>query len=126
MLRVDKRGGAAHLLRLGHAMQRNRGLTGGFRPVNLYNTAARQAADAQREIQSDRSGRDMVDIHTGVFTQAHNRAFAELLFDLPERGLQRLLFIGRRRDRFQLFLGSHEKPPARFKNSCSYYSSTKK
>ena len=108
VLRVDKRGRTAHFLRLCHAVQRNCGLTGGLRSVDLHNTAARQAADTKREIQADRPGRDMVDVHAGVFAQAHDRSLAELALDLAERGLERLLFIGRGRDRFNLFPGSHK------------------
>ncbi len=51
--------------------------------------------------------------HAGVFAQTHDRTLAELLFDLPERRGERFLFIGRRRDRFELFFGSHKEPPAR-------------
>ena len=121
VLRVDKRGGAAHLLRLGHAMQRNRRFTRGLRPVDFDDTAARQAADAKRKVKPDRAGWDMFDIHARVLAQAHNRAFAELLFDLPERRGERFLFIGRRRDRFKLYLGSHCVPPALIR--CVHYTS---
>ena len=89
-------------------MQRNRGLTGGFRSVDLNDSAARQTADAECEIQTDRAGRDVFDIHAGVFAQTHNRAFAELLFDLTERSGKCFLLISRRSDRFQLLFGSHD------------------
>ena len=42
---------AAHFLCLGQHVQRQRGLTGGLRPVDLHNTAPGQAADTQRQIQ---------------------------------------------------------------------------
>ena len=108
VLGVDKRSRAAQLLRLCNAVQRNRGLTGGFRSVDLNDSAARQTADAECEIQTDRAGRDVFDIHAGVFAQTHNRAFAELLFDLTERSGKCFLLISRRSDRFQLLFGSHD------------------
>ena len=80
MLGVDKRSRAAQLLCLCNAVQRNRGLTGGFRSVDLNDSAA----------------------------QTHNRAFAELLFDLTERSGKCFLLISRRSDRFQLLFGSHD------------------
>ena len=108
VLGIDKRSRAAQLLCLCNAVQRNRGLTGGFRSVDLNDSAARQTADAEREIQTDRAGRDVFDIHAGVFAQTHNRAFAELLFDLTERSGKCFLLISRRSDRFQLLFGSHD------------------
>ena len=102
VLGVDKRSRAAQLLRLCNAVQRNRGLTGGFRSVDLNDSAARQTADAEREIQTDRASRDVFDVHAGVFAQTHDRAFAELLFDLTERSGKCFLLISRRSDRFQL------------------------
>ena len=67
-----------------------------------------ETADAECEIQTDRAGRDVFDIHAGVFAQTHNRAFAELLFDLTERSGKCFLLISRRSDRFQLLFGSHD------------------
>ena len=46
MLGIDECGHTAGLLGIGHHMQRQCGLTRGFRSVNLHNTAFRQAADA--------------------------------------------------------------------------------
>ena len=52
VLGVDEGAGAALLLRLGHAMQRQRRLAGGFGAVNLDHPPARQAADAQRNVEA--------------------------------------------------------------------------
>ena len=72
VLRVDECRRAAELLRLCYAVQRDRGLTGGLRSINLDDTAARQAADAEREVEADRAGRDVLDRHAGVFAEAHD------------------------------------------------------
>jgi hypothetical protein len=65
------------------------------RAKDLHHPAARQAAHTQRDIQAQRSGGDDVDLfdHLAV-TQPHDRAFAELLFDLQQRSLQGLGFFG--------------------------------
>ena len=49
VLHVDKRRVAAHFLAFGDAVERQGGLTGGFRPVDLNDSAARQTADTERE-----------------------------------------------------------------------------
>ena len=51
VLGVDEGGDAAELLRLGDDLQRQRGLAGGFRAVDLDDAAARQAADAERDVE---------------------------------------------------------------------------
>ena len=108
VLRVDECRRAAELLRLCYAVQSDRGLTGGLRSVNLDDTAARQAADAEREVEADRAGRDVLDRHAGVFTEAHDRALAELLFDLAERVGERFLFVRCRCNRLKLLFRSHK------------------
>ena len=94
MLGVDERGGAADALRLGDDLQRQRGLARGLRTVDLDDAAARQAADAERDVQPERAGRHRFDVvvRAGI-AQAHDRALAELLFDLAERGDERLLAV---------------------------------
>ena len=51
VLGVDEGRRAAHLLRLGDAVQRHRGLAGGFRPVDLHDAPLGQAAHAKRKVQ---------------------------------------------------------------------------
>jgi hypothetical protein len=96
VLGVDEGGGAAALLALGDDLQRQRGLAGGLGPVDLDDAAARQAADAERDVEPQRAGRLSRPRRrrsaTGV-AEAHDRALAELLLDLPERGGQRLLAV---------------------------------
>jgi hypothetical protein len=57
VLGVDEGADAALLLRFGEAVQRQRGLARGFRPVDLDHPAARQAADAERDVEPERAGR---------------------------------------------------------------------
>ena len=51
MLRIDERGDPTVFLSISHHMQRQRGLAGGFRTVDLHNTTLRQTSDAQCHIQ---------------------------------------------------------------------------
>ena len=91
---VDEGGGAAGLLHLGDDLQAQRGLARGFRPVDLDDAAARQAADAERDVEPERAGRHdlQVVLDLGV-AHLHDRALAELLFDLRQRGGERLAFV---------------------------------
>src|SRR5256885_6243676 len=98
-VRVRDEGGVAdRLLGLGEAVQRERGLAGGFRPVDLDHAAARQAADAERDVEPERAGRDRVDLHgLVVLAELHDRALAEGALDLGQRGFKgfRLVHGGR-------------------------------
>ena len=96
MLNVDEGDLAAHLLCLGQNLQGQRGFTGGFGAVDLDNTAAGHAADAQCQIKAQATGGDGIDLHRDIGTQLHNGTLAELLFNLCQRGFQRGLLIGGR------------------------------
>ena len=50
MLGIDKARNAAALLHFRNHVQRDRGLTGGLRSVDLDDTPLRNAAESQREI----------------------------------------------------------------------------
>ena len=101
VLHVDEGHLAAHLLGLGQRLQRQRGLAGGFRPVHFHHAAPGQAADAQRQVETQTAGGNGVHLHGHVGAQLHNGALAELLFDLGQSGFQCGLFIaGRRGGRF--------------------------
>ena len=94
MLGVDEGGGAAQLLDFRDHLQRERGLAGGFRTVDLDDAAARQAADAKRDVEAQRAGGHRFHVvGRGGIAQAHDRTLAELLFDLAQRGAQRLLAV---------------------------------
>ena len=54
VLGVDERHDAAGALGVGHRVQGDRGLAGGLRTVDLHDPAARQAAEAERDVEGDR------------------------------------------------------------------------
>ncbi len=88
---VDKRCRAAELLHFGDDLQRQRGFTRRFRPVNFDYTTTRQTADAQCDVESQRSRGDHLDIFDCLTrAEPHDRPFAELFFNLRERGSERL------------------------------------
>ncbi len=94
VLRVHERGDAAQLLGLRDDRERQRRLARGLRAVDLDHAAARHAADAERHVEAERSGRNDFDVGVGrVLAEAHHGALAELFLDLAERGAQRLLAV---------------------------------
>src|SRR5207253_7419035 len=89
MLGVDERGDAAQMLRLGDHVERERGLAGGLRAVDLGDPSSRQAADAERHVErqgASRNDRDLLEGAAGA--QAHDRALAKLPLDLRDRQLE--------------------------------------
>ena len=94
MLGIDEGRRAAGALHLGDDLQRERGLAGGLRPEDLHDAAARQAADAERDVEAERAGGNGFDIEDrrGI-AEAHHRALAELLLDLAQCGGERLLAV---------------------------------
>jgi hypothetical protein len=53
-----------------------------------------KAADPQRDVEAERTGRGRLDVHRrAVGAKAHDRALAELPFDLCERAFQRLRLV---------------------------------
>ena len=96
MLGVDEAADAAGLLRLRHHLQRERGLAGQFRAVNLDDAPARQAADAECDVEAEGAGGDRLDVHGLIVgAEPHDRALAVHLLDLRERVLQRLHLVHR-------------------------------
>jgi hypothetical protein len=94
VFRVDKSTGAAFLLSFGKAVQRQRGFARRFRAVNLDDPAARQATNAQRDVEAQRAGRNRLDVHRlHVLAEPHDRALAETALDLGQGGIQRLRFV---------------------------------
>jgi hypothetical protein len=72
-------------LGLGQDVVDERRLAGGLRAEDLDDAAAGHAADAQREVQRQRAGRDRVDLDLGAFVaHAHDRPLAELALDLGQ------------------------------------------
>src|SRR5580704_4547273 len=94
MFGIDEGADAALLLGLGQAVQRQRGLARRFRPIDFDDAAARQAADAERDIEAERTGGDNVDVHRlVVFAEPHDRALAKAALDLGERRIKGFRFV---------------------------------
>src|SRR5690606_38120511 len=94
MLSVDEGTGAALLLGFGDDVQRERRLSRALGSVNLDDAPARQAANAERNVEPQRSRRDRLDIHGALAgAEAHNRALAEGLIDLLKRVRERLCLV---------------------------------
>ena len=76
-------------------MQRKRGLTRGFRPVNFNNAPFGQAANTKGKVKPERArGYDLNIALLGLLgAEAHDGALAEGPFDLAERGVERLSLI---------------------------------
>ena len=94
VLGVDEGSGAADFLHLGDDRQRQRGLARGFRTIDFDDAPARQAADAKCQVQAQRAGGNHFHILGDVlFAKAHDRALAELFFDLGKGGGKRLAAV---------------------------------
>ena len=94
MLGVDKGAGAAAALRFGDDVQGQSGLARAFRAIDLDDPAARQAADAERDVEAERARRDDVDVGSRLArAELHDRAFAESPLDLAERRVQGPLLV---------------------------------
>ena len=82
---IDERRHAAGLLRLRDDLERQRRLARRFRAEHFDDAAAGNAADAERVVEADRAGRDRGHLRDDlVAAEAHDRALAELLFDLAD------------------------------------------
>jgi len=91
---VHKGASAAELLHFGDDLQRQRGLARGFRAVDFDDAATRQAAHAQGDVQTQRTGGYHLDVlDLLAFAQAHDGALAELFLDLGQGSLQGLGFF---------------------------------
>ncbi|MND38289.1 hypothetical protein D3C80_289910 [compost metagenome] len=90
---VDEGTGGAHLLGFGDDGEGQGGLAGGFGTVDLDDTAFRQAADAEGDVQAQGAGGNGRDGLAVMVAHAHYRALAELLFDLAQGSSQRALLV---------------------------------
>ncbi len=82
MLGVDERRRPAVLLRLGDRVKRQRRLARALRPVNLDHPAARKPADAECDVEAERTGRNRLDLNLLAAAELHRRALAECPVDL--------------------------------------------
>ncbi|MNY27333.1 hypothetical protein D3C86_1612380 [compost metagenome] len=96
MLGIHEGADAALLLGFRNRLQRQRRLTRAFRAINFNDAPLRQTADAERDIQAERTRRNGLHLnHIFIGTELHNRSLAERPFDLGERRFQCLAFIHR-------------------------------
>ena len=86
-----------------------------LRAVHLDDSAARNAADAERDIQGQRTGRDDVDVLSLYVAETHDRSLSVGSFDLSERGLQCSIPLSRHR-LIPLVTGRSSTPPTHFYN----------
>ena len=94
MLGIDECGDAAHLLRFCDRMQCQRRLTGGLRPIDLDDTAARITADTDSDVKGERARRDDLDIELiSHFAKTHDGAGTKFLGDLLHRIFECLLSV---------------------------------
>ncbi len=92
MFRINKGADPAFFLFFGDAVQCQSRLARAFRAIDFHNTALRQTANSKGDIQPQRPGRGGLDILRGIVrAQLHDRALAELPFDLRKRAVERLL-----------------------------------
>ncbi|MBS1183184.1 MAG: hypothetical protein H6Q99_3064 [Proteobacteria bacterium] len=95
VLGIDESADAAALLRLGHGVQRQRRLARRLRTVDLDDTPLRQAADAERNVETERAGRYRLDFHHLPLAEAHDGPLAESPLDLRQRGVERFGLVHR-------------------------------
>src|SRR5438093_1090434 len=94
VLRVDEGADAAALLALGDELERERGLARRLRSVDLDHAPARDAADAERDIEAERARRQAGDVlRQRLLAELHDGALAELLLDLADGEVDRPLAI---------------------------------
>jgi hypothetical protein len=73
-------------------LERQRRLARRLRAVDLDDAAARDAADAEGVVDADRAGGDGLHGDAGaVLAEAHDRALAELLFNLADGDIEGLV-----------------------------------
>ena len=82
MFHVNESRCAAQLLGFSHNVLADGGLAGGFRPVDLGDPGAGNAADAQGDIQREGPRGDRVHRHVFGLTEPHDCAFAIPLGDV--------------------------------------------
>jgi hypothetical protein len=95
VLGVDEGADAAGLLGLGDGVERQRGLAGGLRAVDLDDAAAREAAHAERDVERHGAGGDRRHVlHQRLLVaEPHDRALAERLLDRRDGQLDRLFLL---------------------------------
>src|SRR3954468_21018512 len=112
VLGVDVRAHATVALGLRDDVHRERRLAGRLRPEDLDDPAAGQAPDAEREVERERTGGDGLHPDVALLAEAHDGALPELLLDLAECHVERLVTVHSCRLLLGSTLGWLVAPPA--------------
>ena len=88
VFRVHKSGNTAIGLGVGNRVEGECGFTRGLGAINLDDAAARQSADAERDIESNRTGGNNRNGWPLVRAESHDRPFSKLAIDLRESCLK--------------------------------------
>ena len=110
VLSVDEGRVATSLLGVGDSVQGDRRLTGGLGSVDLDDTAAREASDAEGDVEGKGTRGDHLDGRAIVIAQAHDGALAELLINLRQGDFKSLIAIVGRGLCGGCFTGCHGDP----------------
>src|SRR5690606_21022253 len=94
MFGVDEGRRAALALGFRRHMEGERGLARAFRAEHLDAAAARQAADAEGDVETEGArGNDLRRLHRTALAHAHHGALAERPLDLTESRVQSLVLV---------------------------------
>ena len=110
VLSVDEGRVTTGLLSVGDGMQGDRGLTGGLGAVDLDDTAAWEATDAEGDVEREGTRGDHLNGRAVVIAQAHDGALAELLINLRQGDFESLIAIVGRGLCGGCFTGCHGNP----------------
>ena len=92
---IDEGGTTTQLLGFGDDLKCQGGFAGGFGSIDFGHPPARQATDAQGDIQAERAGGNGHHVTGGAggVAHSHDRALAKLALDLGQRARKRLFLI---------------------------------
>jgi len=69
------------------------GLARGLGAEDLDDASARDAADAEGDVEGERPGRQALDVGRGMVAHAHDAALAVLALDLGDRCFERFVLV---------------------------------
>jgi len=95
VLGVDVGTDAAVALPLGHDVHGQGRLPRGLGSVELDDPAPGQPTDTEGQVEGHGAGGNGLDGHVHPLAHAHDRALAELLLDVPDRHIERLVTFHR-------------------------------
>ena len=89
LTQIERQFGKGAVMRLGEDVVDQRRLTRGLGAEDLHDATTGDAADAQREVERQRTGGDRIHADLrALVAHAHDGALAELALDLRQRALQ--------------------------------------